>query len=125
MLRALRRTLRPGGRLAFTTIELAEGLSQEERRAALAASPRSVWARRPYLHLLTSAGFTQVGHRDATDEYLETARGWFTVTQRLRDRVVAVQGEAFVQERLQTWRGAVDAIERGRLRRGIYWGARP
>lgn len=125
MLRALRRTLRPGGRLAFTTIELRPGLSARERRMAKVAAPRAVGSRRPYPDLLASAGFVDVALRDATAEYLLTSRLWLETSEPLRDEVAAIDGPQEVADRLQSWRDDVDAIERGWVTRALYWARRP
>lgn len=125
MLRALRRVLRPGGHIAFTTIERAAGLSRAQRRRLADPAPRAVGARRPYPDLLASAGFVDIGRRDVTREFLETNDAWFTVTEPVRDRVAEVDGEEAVADRLQKWGEASEVIALGWLRRGMYWGRRP
>ena len=125
MLRALRRVLRSGGRLALTTIELAEGLSPSERRRAARAGPRAISARRPYLQLLSAAGFDDAGMRDVTEEYLETLRNWIRATEPVCDLVAAVDGEAAITDRLQGWREDADVVARGWMKRRIYWATRP
>ena len=117
--------MKPGGRLAFTTIELTPGLSPRERRIARVAAPRAVGSRRPYPDLLASAGFTGMGVRDATAEYLQTCRLWLETSEPLRDEVAAIDGAEAVADRLQRWREDIDAIERGWLTRALYWAHRP
>jgi hypothetical protein len=125
VLRACRRLLRPGGRVAFTTIELAEGLSATQRRQAREAAPRAAAIRSPYPALLTSAGFTDIRHRDLTGEYLATARDWLHHSLPHRDALIAVDGAQQVNERLQGWRNAVSALEAGWLRRTLHAARRP
>ena len=124
MLRALHRTLKPDGRLAFTTIELTPGLSPRERRLARVAAPRAVGSRRPYPALLASAGFVDIGTRDATAEYLQTSRLWLQTTEPLRDEVAEVDGHQTVADRLQSWRDDIEAIENGWVTRALYWARR-
>jgi cyclopropane fatty-acyl-phospholipid synthase-like methyltransferase len=76
VLRACRRLLRPGGRLAFFTITVAPGLDEDEHRRAVRIGPRAVSARREADALMTQAGFTNVETEDVTQEFETTARLW-------------------------------------------------
>lgn len=125
MLRACKRTLRPGGRIALTTIEWAPGLTRAEKRASADAAPRAVGSRRPYPDLLASAGFVDLGSRDVTDEYRATTSAWLSNSEPVRDRLYAADGEQAVEDRLQGWRDDLAALDRGHLRRTLYWGTRP
>ena len=125
MLRALRRVLRPGGRLAFSTIEAAPGLTRTERRKLEPAAPRAIGSRWPYAEMLRRAGYVDIGERDVTAEYLDTVRGWIAATEPVRDLAAEVDGAAAVEERLALWHDAAEMIGRGWLRRSIYWAASP
>lgn len=124
MLRACKRILRPGGRIALTTIEWAPGLTPAQRRASRDAAPRAVGSRRPYADLLAAAGFVDVGARDVTGEFLATTRAWLTTSEPVRDRLAETDGETVVEERLQGWRDNLGAIQQGHLKRTIYWAVR-
>lgn len=124
MLRACIRVLRPGGVLALTTIELGLDLTRAQRRRVAPSAPRAVGSRRPYADLMATAGFADVGQRDVTEEYLATTRSWLEHSQPNRERLYEVDGREAVDERLQGWRDAAAAVERGYLRRTIYWGQR-
>ena len=76
VLRACRRLLRPGGRVAFTTIWVAPGLAPAAHRRAVRAGPWHVGSRRPYVDLLAQAGFVDVVEHDATDAYAATQQAW-------------------------------------------------
>ena len=117
--------MRPGGRLAFTTIELSEGLRGAARRQAVSAAPQAASSRRPYVDLLASARYAEVLHDDLTGEYLTTARGWLENVQQHYDELVSLDGEATVEERVAGWREAIDALEAGLLRRSLYAATRP
>lgn len=117
--------LRPGGKLALTTIELSPDVPGAERRRAIGAGPRAVTSRRPYPALLESAGFAHVGQRDLTDEYLESMTAWKGGYLARRVELEAVEGPEVVAERLDVWTQALAAAERGWLRRTMYWAQRP
>lgn len=125
MLRACRRVLRPGRRLAFTTIELAEGLQGVRRRRAIAAGARASVTRKPYDHLLRSARFVEVMSQDLTDDFLHTARAWLSGVERSFDAVAAHDGEEATSERVANWREEIEALEEGLLRRTLYAAVRP
>lgn len=118
MLRATRRILRPGGRIAFTVIHLAEGLSREQRSRAVAAGPAAVTTRSPsYVHLLRSAGFRDVGAIDVTEDFLSRLRDWLRYAGDHEDELVAAQPDfsTSLEQRFAS-RGAVEA---GLLRRSL------
>lgn len=75
--------------------------------------------------MLRRAGYADIGQRDATPEYLHTVRAWLAATEPVRELVAAVDGPEQVDERLDTWRGAMEMINRGWLRRSIYWASSP
>lgn len=124
MLRAARRVLRPGGRLAFSTIELAPDVPRAVRRRIRDHVPRAVASRRPYRDLLVSAGFTDIGSRDVTDAYRRTAHDWLAETRRHVDELRAASTPAEADELLATREMMVEQIEAGHLRRRLYWADR-
>ena len=124
MLRACRRLLRSAGRTAFTVIELAADLDPAQRRTARAAAPPAVAARRPYDHLLASAGFVDVHVRDVTAHYRATAAALREEYRQHRDALIDTVGDAYVADRIQTWSGALAIIDAGLLRRRMYLATR-
>jgi cyclopropane fatty-acyl-phospholipid synthase-like methyltransferase len=118
VLRAGRRLLRPGGRLAFFTISVADGLSAADRRRAAAAGPPSPDG--PHLSdLLGRAGFTDVDEVDVTADYLTTSRAWLAARLRHRDAVRPVDPQMY-DDRLDKGRASIAAIEDGLLRRSLH-----
>lgn len=125
MLRAARRVLEPGGRIAFHTIELAPDARPADPEEIDRSAPRAVGSRRPYRELLTAAGLAVVGSRDVTEEYLRTLRAWLAHSEPVFDLLAEVDGEEAVAERIGKWRRAAAAVEAGWLRRSLYWATRP
>ena len=124
MLRASRRVLRPGGRLAFHTIELPPELSAAERRRAISIGPPAVTLRTSYAGLLRSAGFVEIDAVDLTAEYLATQRRWLAATLRHEDGLRDALGDDVVSEGIERRRRTVEAIEEGLLMRNLFTATR-
>lgn len=125
MLRACRRVLKPGGRIAFCTIFIPPDLPEADyRRAARARNPGVTSWRREQAELLSAAGFASVREIDLTDEFLRVARAWSEGMSRHADELRGIEGEEFGQ-RLRDSRKTIAAIERGHLRRSLFVAERP
>jgi hypothetical protein len=123
VLRAGKRLLRPDGRLAFFTIQVAPGLSKGEHRRAVSAGPPSV-AGKDGAELLAQAGFADVAQQDVTAAYLTTAERWRAARIEHRDELRPVDPAAY-DERIAHGTEAIEAIERGWLRRTLLVARRP
>lgn len=124
MLRASRRALRRGGRLAFHTIQVPPGLSPAQRRRASSIGPPAVTVRTTYLSLLRSAGFIKVDVADLTAEYLATQRRWLAATLRHEEGLCSALGDEAVREGRVRRRRTLGAIEDGLLQRTLYTATR-
>ena len=123
MLRACARLLRPGGRLAFFTIELAPDLSPEQRRVAIAAGPPL--AEGPDIaEQLRRAHFVDVIAEDRSEDYRVTARAWLESRLRHRDEIRPID-PAVYDDRVADGQTAVPLIEQGLLRRYFYFSRKP
>jgi hypothetical protein len=120
VLRASRRVLCPGGRLAFHTIELSPGLSAARRRRAISIGPPAVAVRTTYPSLFRSAGFIEVDAVDLTAEYLATQRRWLAATLQYEVGLRDALGDDVVREGIERRRRTVGAIEEGLLLRTLY-----
>ena len=125
MLRALRRLLRPGGRIAHTTIYVSAGLPPAARRRAHRSGPRAVASRADQPKLLASAGFVDVTEVDLTDEFAITGRAWIDQWDRHAEELILLEGRAAFDERQHDRRVQLRAIEAGLLRRGLFSASRP
>lgn len=125
MLRACRRLLRPGGRVAYFVIHVAPELSASGHRRAVLAGPRAVDSRRQPGELASQAGFTEVEEIDATTEYLQTARGWFEHSWRFADELKEIVGPLEFEQKQADRRVAIRTIEAGLLRRSLVVAVRP
>jgi hypothetical protein len=119
VLRALANLLRPGGRIAFTTIHVAPDLSPAEKRHAHRAGPRAVASRAPQAQLLERAGFEDVEELDVTDAFLATQRDWIAARARHRDELAALDAPGAFDQRQADHRVQLAATEAGVLRRSM------
>lgn len=118
VLRASRRLLRPGGRLAFLTISIAGDLSAADHRRAAAAGPPSPDG--PHVSdMLHRAGYTDVAEQDVTDAYLTTARAWLTTRLRHRDAVRPLDPQMY-DSRVAQGEASIAAIKDGLLHRTLH-----
>jgi sarcosine/dimethylglycine N-methyltransferase len=119
VLRACHRILRPGGRLAFTTIHVAPGLDAAQHRRAVRAGPWQVATRRPYPELVAQAGFTDVVGIDVTPEYARTQRAWCVANESRAPEVRRLTSDTEFATAQAHRRFAQAAIEEGLLRRSL------
>ena len=118
MLRASRRLLRSGGRLAFFTISIAGGLSEAEHRRAAAAGPPAPDGPR-LSETLDRAGFADIREVDVTPDFLITARAWLAARLRHGDAVRPLDPEMY-DGWLDQGKASIAAIEDGLLRRTLH-----
>src|SRR3954465_13544833 len=119
----MHRLLRPGGRLAFTTIHLTPGLTPAQRRRGSVSGPPAVVG--PDGHdLLDRSGFDFVHAEDVTAEFLATATAWRATRLRRRHRLRALDPQAY-DDRIATNTTEIDAVEAGLLRRSLYVAGHP
>ena len=120
MLRACRRVLKPGGRIAYFNIFIAEHLPDETRRRIAKAGNPSVYSRSEQLGLLRSAGFVNIEATDVTDEYLRVQRAVYEANERHARALRRVQGRGVFEERQRNRSRTLENIEAGVLRRSLF-----
>ena len=121
MLRACRRVLRAGGRVAYYNIFVPPGLPKHLHRRALRAGSTAVGSRGiSQMDLLRRAGFTSIRETDFSAEFLATARAWFESRQNRESELRASLGDSWFEERQADSREMIPAIEEGLLRRSLF-----
>jgi cyclopropane fatty-acyl-phospholipid synthase-like methyltransferase len=125
VLRACRQLLRPGGRLAFTTIHAAPGLDDRQRRRAHRAGPVGVATRADYPTLLARAGFADIVQLDVTPDYAVTQRAWYEANERRAEVIRRLTSDAEFAQAQADRRLTADAIAAGLLRRSLFAAIRP
>ena len=126
MLRACRRALKPGGRIAYYNIFIADDLPVDvRRRVGRQASNRDVYTRARQRGLLQTAGFARIEEHDVTGEYRRVQRELFEANVRYERALRKVLGDAVFEERQSNRRRTLLAIEAGYLRRSLLVAERP
>jgi hypothetical protein len=125
VLRALKRLLRSGGRIGFTTIYMEPGLQGAARTRARKAGPRAVASRVSQQQLLRSAGYLDVDELDVTQAFVETTRAWITQRERHSEQLAALEAPGVFEERQHDHHSQLAATEDGLLRRGLFSATRP
>ncbi len=116
--------MRPGGRMGFTTIFEASGLSPAARRRARAAGPRAVAMRSTHHRLLRSARFGDITELDVTAGFRATAAAWLSESQAHADELARLElPGAFAQRQIDR-RAMLAAIDAGLLRRALLFARR-
>jgi hypothetical protein len=124
VLRACRRLLRPGGRIAYFTIFTTPGLSKAEHRRAVRLGPRAVASERNQTDLLEAAGFVSIDVTDVTPDFLDTARRWLTHASELEGELRSALGNALFDEQQESRLDIITAVEQGLLARALFVAAR-
>lgn len=124
MLRACRQVLRPGGRLAFLTIQPTPGLESSRRRRAHHLGPSAVALPTSYQSLLRTAGFSDIAATDLTAEYASTQRRWIAATERNATAIREMVGDDAYEERSESRHQTLQAIGDGLLSRFMYTAVR-
>lgn len=125
VLRACRRLLRPGGRIAFYTIFIPPGLDEANYRRVVASNePPEVASSATQPALLRSAGFVDIDEVDVTGEFGRTARAWYEARERHASEMRELEGEAAFAEAQAGRRERLKFIEAGLLRRSLFTAVR-
>jgi cyclopropane fatty-acyl-phospholipid synthase-like methyltransferase len=125
VLRACRHLLRPGGRLAFTTIHPAPGLDARQRRRAHRAGPVDIATRADYPTLIARAGFAGIVQVDVSRDYATTQRAWYEANERHAEAIRRLTSDAEFAQSQADRRLTADAIAAGILRRSLFTAVRP
>lgn len=115
-----RRVIRDGGRMAFTVISLAPGLSEDERLAALEAGPEYVDSDTDTLNLISETGWVAISARDISPDFADRCRDQLVADNRYRAELVELLGTETFEERQWEWQLKISTIEQGLLRRDFF-----
>ncbi len=120
VLEACRAAVRNDGRMVFTVISIAPGLSPEEYGRALENGPEFIESEADYPTLLVQTGWATVDRRDVTLDYAASCRRQLQADEARKDALETLVGSSEFAERQAGWRSKLTAIADGLLRREIF-----
>lgn len=120
VLAACRRVIRQHGRMVFTVISVAPGLSAKQYHRAVANGPDFIATDTDYPTLLAQTGWTIIGHEDITVAYAASCRRQLRTDEAHKDELVALIGASEFAERLDRRRSDLAAIYDNLLRRDLF-----
>ena len=120
VLESCRRVLAPDGRMLFTVISVAPGLSEGDRRRAVASGPTFIDAEADYPTLLDLTGWDILERDDITALYAEACRRQLDADESHETDLVALLGAAEYQDRVSEWRNKLVALGEGLLQRELF-----
>ncbi len=120
VLRACRSAIRPQGRMVFSVISIAPGLSEVERQAALTNGPPYIESDIPYAALLEDAGWQVAGGFDITQDFVETVRRVVVAQEARKEQLLELLGEEETTARMTRIKDRLAAREAGVHLRELY-----
>ena len=120
VLEACRRVIRAGGRMVFSVISVAPGLSGADYDRAVACGPPFVEAPATYPQLLQQAGWDLTHRIDLTAEYAGTLRQRIVEMEARASPLRELLGAAEFAEKLAGHRRTLGVIETRSLRRDLF-----
>jgi ubiquinone/menaquinone biosynthesis C-methylase UbiE len=119
-LEACRRVVCDSGRMVFTVISVAPGLSPEDCRRAVASGPEFIVSETDYQTLLAQAGWTVLNCQDVTMDYAASCRRNLRADEERKEGLQTLLGAPALAERLAGWRSKITALDEGLLRRELF-----
>jgi ubiquinone/menaquinone biosynthesis C-methylase UbiE len=120
VLAACRRVIRRHGRMVFTVISVAPGLSAEQYPRAVTNGPEFIETDTDYPTLLAQTGWIVTGHEDITTTYADRVRRQLDADEAHEDKLVALIGASAFAERVAGWPAKLAALGDNILRRELF-----
>lgn len=111
--------------MAFTTIYIAQGVTERDYRRAMRARGPGIAERRTMIELCERAGFVRVRERDLTADFMRTTRTYMEMAARYEDELRAAWGDARYEESQSSRRATLRLVSEGIVRRGLFVGVAP
>ena len=120
VLNECRRVIRPGGRMVFTVIYVAPGLSSSDYARAVEAGPPYVESDCEYTQLLEETGWRIIERIDVTAAYEVTGRRHIREVEARAEGLGELLGDAELADLLVRRNRNVEAVAEGIVRRDLF-----
>jgi 2-polyprenyl-3-methyl-5-hydroxy-6-metoxy-1,4-benzoquinol methylase len=120
VLRDCLRVLSTAGRMVFTVISIAPGLSKARYLQAVEAGPSHIEASCPYPEMLKRCGWQVIERLDVTGEHLDTLKLLTTIMNAREAELASALGEGELKEQITHREMQIAAISAGVIQREIY-----
>lgn len=115
-----RRVIRPGGRMAFSVIYIAEGLSAAGYAAAAATAPDFAETDTSYPTLLSETGWATIQRHDLTAEFMDSCIRKLNAEEDQRAGLEPLISRNFDERQAQI-RRRIAVLEQGHMRRELFF----
>ena len=120
VLKGCRRVARNGGKMVFSVILIAPGLSDKDYQRAAAGGPTFIESPAEYPDLIEQAGWEITAHADLTAEYVNSFKNMYAREQGNIGEFERVHGADGAAELMARRARTLDALQRDLLRREIF-----
>lgn len=120
VLRTCRSAIRSEGRMVFSVISVAPGLSGADRESAVANGPSYIASEVPYDVLLEQAGWRMIDCFDITEDFVDTVRRVVNAHEAHEEELCDLFGEAEAAARMTRVKARLATREAGLHRRELY-----
>ncbi|MDX1527407.1 MAG: class I SAM-dependent methyltransferase [Gammaproteobacteria bacterium] len=120
VLRECRRVIRPGGKMAFSVIYIADGISSARGAAAIALGPPYIEAECGYPEMLAMHGWEATGRIDLSSEFAQSTERLVNEWTKNESRVKTLVGEQDFSEYLTRKINTLPLIHDGTIRRDLF-----
>jgi phosphoethanolamine N-methyltransferase len=120
VLEACRRVIARDGRMVFTVISVAPGLSRDDHTRAVENGPEFIESEADYETLLGETGWTLVERRNITGDYITSCRRQLRAEEEWKEPLAALIGASELAERQAGWRSKLMALDAELLRRELF-----
>jgi SAM-dependent methyltransferase len=116
-----RRVIGRDGRMVFTVISVAPGLSRDDHKRAVENGPEFIEVEADYETLLGETGWTVLERRDITTDYIASCQRQLEADEAWKDPLEALIGPSEFAERQAEWRSKLMALDAELLRRELFF----
>lgn len=117
VLASCRRVIRSTGRMVFTVISVASGLSAEQCKRAIENGPEFIASDDTYANMLDQTGWKIISRKDVTKAYAASCERQLQADYSYAEELVSLVGKDEYLERVSGWRAKLEVIDDGLLLR--------